>query len=188
MLHKINLPEAANELWLELQSIQDKMMDTPNADKRRFSVWEFEEFLTQRAIDIFNNLGLGLKRIRNFRGLESRTFFATMPHRDHTHNPCFAVNMCVQGSVDIHFYSDDDCVPFEIQQGPMAACNPLYRPRCMPKVTYTVHPGELFIMDTSSIHQADMSRWDQPAVLASAVPDPQYAYSEALTRLGVFCA
>src|SRR4051812_9855880 len=66
----------------------------PNEEGRRFSVWAAEHLIPEPALEMLGQLGLGLKIVRNFR-LDASLRNATMLHRDHPDNPCFAVNICI---------------------------------------------------------------------------------------------
>lgn len=100
-----------------------------------------------------------------------------MLHRDHPDNPCFAVNICIRGSMRVHFYPNLKRPAYNQQSG--SGSNPVFFSTEDPEESYDVSEGELFLMDTSTIHQADTSGCPTPVLLASFVPKPQYRYEDA---------
>lgn len=180
-LFRLN-PPWSKQFWQHLRQEADILDVIPNEEGRRFSVWMAEHIIAEPALNLIKKLGLDLSIVRNFR-LDARSRNATMLHRDHPSNPCFAVNICIRGSLKAHFYPDTCAALFN--QKTATQNNPVFYSSGEPSETYTISEGELFVMDTSAIHQADTSECHTSVLLASFVPKPQYRYETALQRLGL---
>lgn len=179
-LFRLN-PPWVKQLWQYLRSEADILTAIPNLEGRKFSVWKAEHIIIEPALDLLKDLSLNISTYRNFK-LEPKTRHATMLHRDHPSNPCFAVNVCIRGSCKVHFY--DNLEPMFMQgSSEKEGTNPIYFTAGDPRETYVVNEGELFVMDTSAIHQADTSDCTTPVLLASFIPKPQYSYEDALESL-----
>ena len=177
-LYRINLPWVGS-LWNQLKLDEAALDALPNAEGRRFSVWQAAEVISGAAWHLLEDLNIDLSVYRNFK-LSARTKFATMMHRDHPTDSCFAINICIRGSLKVHFY--DDIEPMFNQQSSVGS-NPVYYTMGQPRETYAVGEGELFIMDTHAIHQADTSDCKSTVLLSSFIASPQYRYEDAVQRL-----
>jgi hypothetical protein len=165
-------PEWSAEFHAYLKNDADILAAIPNDDGRSFSVWPAEHLIPDPALRMLSTFGFGLRFLRNFK-LDANNRNATMLHRDHPSSPCFAVNMCIRGKMRVHFYQDKPLLAKEGSDTEFCSSNE-------PNASYDVDEGELFIMDTSTIHQADTSNCNQPVLLASFIPKPQYRYEDAL--------
>lgn len=152
----------SRQFWKYLHDDIDIYAWMPNSEGCSFSMWQAQHVVPETAMRLLDRTGLRLSVYRNFL-LPPSTRHATMLHRDCPSSPCFAVNVCIQGSLKVHFYRD------------------LTTPD--PVETYELAEGALFIMDTSAIHQADTSNCDKQVVLASFIPNPQYRYEDAIEFL-----
>lgn len=175
-------PAWTNEFHAYLKQDADIFAAIPNEEGRRFSVWAAHHLIPEPAMKMLDQLGLDLHSLRNFR-LDGGNRHATMLHRDHPSNPCFAVNICIRGSIRAHFYKH--LAKPVLNQETESGSNPVFFSTKDPDESYEVQEGELFIMDTSTIHQADTSNYQNPVLLASFVPKPQYRYEDALKLLGL---
>ncbi len=148
-----------------------------NFPGKKFYVAESLDLFDQETLDILNNFNLGLKTFRYFR-LQKGNLHAVLPHSDSVTNPCFALNLMLQGTLVIDFYNSPgstriDTGPNDVQFKVLNDCN------VRPDESVFHYSNYMRILDTFTMHGARTNESKGDILLISFIPVPQYSFQQA---------
>jgi hypothetical protein len=175
-LLKLNVPWSG-ELHDSLCESIELLRDLPNLPDRKFSIHKIHECLPN-AVPLIDRFGLGLSSLRNF-ALPSNVAKAVGLHKDYDNVPSFALNVLLTGSAVVNIHAEKNAYLMWKQGGPGGV---VYRSHLPPEESLVLHAGEVFLLDIESIHSIDTLEGES-VVLSSFVPNPQFAFSEAVNIL-----